>query len=164
MPGSCWVPCHILLLASCSLLLIVCHPCCCHDHLALLCIWFDMPCVILLHSIMIIMWVAFFMLMYCSCAVHLDISHQLFSPCAQTIHFFIYFKFCLSCQVTLFLPPLMFICFLVIVLHVFYLSAKLHPFWSCFGWLKNGSSLNLIQTWIIFLPLKIAKSIYYNPS
>src|SRR3954471_6516682 len=25
--------------------------------------------------------------------------------------------------------------------------------------LKNGSSLNLIQTWIIFLPLKIAKSI-----
>ena len=29
---------------------------------------------------------------------------------------------------------------------------------------KKGSSLNLIQTWIIFLPLKIAKSIYSNPA
>ena len=29
---------------------------------------------------------------------------------------------------------------------------------------KNGSSLNVIQTWIIFLPLKIAKSIYSNPA
>ena len=28
--------------------------------------------------------------------------------------------------------------------------------------LKNGASLNLIQTWFIFLPLKMAKAIYSN--
>ena len=46
-------------------------------------------------------------------------------------------------QVTLFPPLLMFIYFLMILLHALYLSVKYHPFWSCFGRVQKGLKCEL---------------------
>ena len=54
----------------------------------------------------------------------------------------------------------MFFLSLLILNHAYTLPVKFQLIWVWFGWVQNGSSLNLIQTWIIFLPLKIAKPIH----
>ena len=75
------------------------------------------------------------------------ISSRPFSTC-KPYRFFLSFKFWLSCQVTFLVPPLMFIYFLIVILHALYVSVKFHPFWSCFGrvqkWSKFEFNSNLI--------------------
>ena len=95
-------------------------------------IWFDRPCVILLHSIMIIMWVAFFMLMCCWCAVHLDLFHQHFPQVHNLSSSSSISNFGFHVKWHYFLPPIMFILSLKL-LHIAYtlckFSAHLKMFW-----------------------------------
>ena len=121
-----------------------------------------MPCVILLHSIMIIMWVAFFMLMYCWCAVHLDLSINIFPKCTTypLLHLFQILAF-MSSDI---IPA-------SINVHLFpdnltqcpYTSrCNLIPFGVVLVGFKNGPSLNLIQTLVYFSISKMPKAIYSN--
>ena len=57
-------------------------------------------------------------------------------------------------------PPLMFIYFLMILLHALYLSVKYHPFWSCFGWVQKWLKFEFNSNLNYFSIYKIAKPIY----
>ena len=61
-------------------------------------------------------------------------------------------------QVTYFPPPLMFIYFLMILLHALYLSVKYHPFWSCFGRVQKWLMFESISNLNYFSVLKNAQS------
>ena len=103
---------------------------------------------------------SFFILIIIRCIVifmHVTLLHAHVSS-SSLPSFFLHVFF----QMTFFPPPLMFIYFLVIILHALYLSIKFLSFWSCLGWVQKGSNLNLIQIWIIFVSLKMPKEIYSN--
>ena len=106
---------------------------------------------VILHFIMLIMWVAFFMLCVhqplLSLSSHMPMYHHLSLPSS--------FMFL---QVTLFPPPLMFIYFLMILLHALYLSVKYHPFWSCFGWVQKWLKFEFNSNLNYFYILKNAQS------
>ena len=115
---------------------------------------------VILHFIMLIMWVAFFMLCVhqplLSFSSHMPMYHHLSLPSS--------FMFL---QVTLFPPPLMFIYFLMILLHALYLSIKFHPFWSCFGWVQKWLKFEFNSNLFYFYTSKNSQSnlfkFYINP-
>ena len=78
---------------------------------------------VILHFIMLIMWVAFFMLCVhqplLSFSSHMPMYHHLSLPSSFML-----------LQVTLFPPPLMLIYFLVILLNALYLSDKFDLNWT----------------------------------
>ena len=145
MPWSWWVP--LSYFVSCIMFIIwfLLH---CHVHLIIYCImllsWSS--CALpLIYVVCCSSWCV------CITPCHLSLKPW---PCIITSPFLL-----LSCflQVTLFPPPLMFIYFLMILLHALYLSIKFHPFWSCFGWVQKWSKFEFNSNMIYFSASKNAQ-------
>ena len=173
LPCSWWVPCC---LASCFMFIFyyiaLRHPClvicfmmwCCLCHLCCICIMIIIVVCIFIVCIFVVgllyLWTPSPHLLCCSIfPFHLN-HHQVQHPMTS---FFLSILTHLL-QVAFSYPSKMFTYFLWILHHAYTLSAKLQILWGCFGWVKKWLKFEFFQTWIIFLPLKIAKSIYSNPA
>ena len=106
------------------------------------------------HSIMCI---AFILMLHVTFMSY--VSTPLLSLSNLALHHHLLLPLLLLLYASEFFPaPLMFIIFIMLVLHALYLSAKYNHFWSCFGWVQKWHKFELNSNLNYFYILKNAQS------